>query len=288
MATASKSQERLKEASQGLVGALSNRALGAAEDKVGNLTSKMESMAQEGGLSMPKLAKPVVKSAVGSGASAVKDKVGDAASGLGEKVKDAVTGGSKKSGSNIKVTTILETIDVGVPIELAYNQWTEFGSFPSFMKKVEVVDAVEDQKLKWKAQIFWSHREWESTILDQRPEERIIWRSKGKKGLGRRRGDLPRARARADPDHRGAGVPPPGALRAHRQPVARPGPPGPRRAAPLPAPRDVPRPARSRLRQRLARRDRGRRGRPVRRGAARGGGARPGVGRRPVGGRAHR
>ncbi|HYG93719.1 MAG TPA: SRPBCC family protein, partial [Nocardioides sp.] len=53
---------------------------------------------------------------------------------------------------------------------------------PSFMKKVETVDAVEDQKLHWKAQILWSHREWESTIVDQIPDERIVWRSKGSKG----------------------------------------------------------------------------------------------------------
>ena len=39
-----------------------------------------------------------------------------------------------------------------------------------------------EKKVNWKAQVFWSHREWEATILDQRPDERIIWRSKGQKG----------------------------------------------------------------------------------------------------------
>jgi hypothetical protein len=65
---------------------------------------------------------------------------------------------------------------------VAYNQWTEFGGFPTFMKKVENVDAEEDNKLEWKAQIFWSHRNWEATILEQVPDERIVWRSQGEKG----------------------------------------------------------------------------------------------------------
>ena len=59
----------------------------------------------------------------------------------------------------------------------------QFDDFPTFTKKVENVEpGDEDKKLNWKAQVFWSHREWEATILDQRPDERIIWRSKGQKG----------------------------------------------------------------------------------------------------------
>ena len=88
-------------------------------------------------------------------------------------------------GSNPKATkamNIIEEIDVGVPITVAYNQWTEFGSFPSFMKKVKNVDAQEENKLTFKAQVFWSHRTWEATILEQVPDERIVWKSKGEKG----------------------------------------------------------------------------------------------------------
>jgi hypothetical protein len=50
------------------------------------------------------------------------------------------------------------------------------------MKKVENVEQAQDYKLNWKAQIFWSHRTWEATIIDQRPDERIVWRSKADKG----------------------------------------------------------------------------------------------------------
>ncbi len=100
-------------------------------------------------------------------------------------IKDKITGGGggdSKGGKATKSTNIVESIDVGVPLRVAYNQWTEFGSFPSFMKKVESVESPEDNKLVFKAQIFWSHRTWEATIKEQVPDERIVWKSKGEKG----------------------------------------------------------------------------------------------------------
>jgi len=69
-----------------------------------------------------------------------------------------------------------------VPVRLAYDQWTRFTDFPSFMKKVESVEQESDEQVKWKAQILWSHRGWEATIKHQVPDERIIWTSKGQKG----------------------------------------------------------------------------------------------------------
>jgi Polyketide cyclase / dehydrase and lipid transport len=52
------------------------------------------------------------------------------------------------------------------------------------MKKVENVEQNPDEpeKLHWKAQVLWSHREWDADIIEQIPEERIVWRSKGQKG----------------------------------------------------------------------------------------------------------
>ena len=50
------------------------------------------------------------------------------------------------------------------------------------MKKVKSVEAPDDNKITFKAQIFLSHRTWEATILEQVPDERIVWRSKGQKG----------------------------------------------------------------------------------------------------------
>ena len=51
------------------------------------------------------------------------------------------------------------------------------------MKKVENVE--QDRTTpssSSRRQIFWSHRTWEATIIEQVPDERIVWRSKGQKG----------------------------------------------------------------------------------------------------------
>jgi hypothetical protein len=91
-------------------------------------------------------------------------------------------GGGGGKGKKFNVINVVETMDVGVPLRLAYNQWTQFEDFPSFMKKVESVEQEAEEKINWKAQVLWSHRTWESTILEQVPDKRIVWRSKGPKG----------------------------------------------------------------------------------------------------------
>ncbi|XVQ12395.1 SRPBCC family protein [Spirillospora sp. CA-255316] len=88
------------------------------------------------------------------------------------------SGGAKK----VKVTNIEEHIDIGASRRLVYDQWTRFQDYPQFMKKVVSVDQTDDEKLNWKAKIFWSSRKWESTIIEQVPDRHIIWRSTGDKG----------------------------------------------------------------------------------------------------------
>jgi uncharacterized membrane protein len=178
MAGNTEAMDRLKSAGSGLLKAAGEKALSAAGDRVSSLTDRFEDIADGG----------PIKQAVAKGAEAKMEgesPLKGALKGIGSGVKNAVTGGSSGRGGSAKATkstNILETIDVGVPIDVAYNAWTEFDAFPSFMKKVENVDAEEETKLEWKAQIFLSHRTWEATILEQLPNERIVWRSKGEKG----------------------------------------------------------------------------------------------------------
>jgi uncharacterized membrane protein len=175
--------DRLKAEGSGLLDALADRAAVAVreqvESAVGRLTDYVEG---DGG---PGLVAAVTGAKdLGEGKGPIRSMVGAGFAGAKEKVKGAFGGGKGKSGGRqkLKVTNIVESIEVGAPLRLAYDQWTQFRDFPSFMKKVENVDQAEDNKLNWKAQIFWSHRAWEATIVDQRPDERIVWRSKAEKG----------------------------------------------------------------------------------------------------------
>lgn len=80
------------------------------------------------------------------------------------------------------MTNIIEEVDIGAPRRLVYDQWTQFQEFPSFTKKVQGTQQVADEKLQWEAKILWSTRTWESTIVEQVPDERMVWRSTGAKG----------------------------------------------------------------------------------------------------------
>ena len=72
---------------------------------------------------------------------------------------------------------IEDSIEVNVPVTTAYNQWTQFEEFPRFMEAVEEVRQLDDTHLRWAAEIAGKRQEWEAEITEQRPDERVAWRS---------------------------------------------------------------------------------------------------------------
>jgi uncharacterized membrane protein len=68
-------------------------------------------------------------------------------------------------------------IDVDVPVRVAYDQWTQFESFPQFMDGVESVVQLTDKTLQWTAEIGGQQRSWTAEIVDQTPDTRIAWSS---------------------------------------------------------------------------------------------------------------
>lgn len=75
--------------------------------------------------------------------------------------------------------TIQKSIDVSQPINVVYNQWTQFEEFPHFMEGVKEVRQLDDKRLHWKAEIGGKMEEWDAEIFEQIPDERIAWRSVG-------------------------------------------------------------------------------------------------------------
>jgi uncharacterized membrane protein len=200
--------DRLAEEVMGFGKAMADRGVSAMTDRLGGVTEKVAD------------ATSGVTEKVADATSGVTEKVADATSGVGgkalkhivegdstptaalkagvESVKDSGAkgvssvmgklseavggGGGKGKGKKIKVTNIVDELDLPVPRNVAYDAFTQFAEFPNFMKKVENVEQKDDVTLEWKAQIFWSHRSWTASIVDQVPNERIVWTSKGDKG----------------------------------------------------------------------------------------------------------
>ena len=75
------------------------------------------------------------------------------------------------------MSNIEESIDLNVPVRAAYDQWTQFEEFPSFMEGVEEVRQLDDTHLHWRAEVAGQEREWDAEITEQTPDQRIAWKS---------------------------------------------------------------------------------------------------------------
>lgn len=73
--------------------------------------------------------------------------------------------------------TISASIDVNVPVHVAFQQWTQFESFPRFVPDLQEVRQLDDRHVSWRAQVLGVPLEWSSEITQQITDELIAWRS---------------------------------------------------------------------------------------------------------------
>jgi uncharacterized membrane protein len=144
--------------------------------RVGGLTESLNEKGDNGGFKGEAVSGALKR--IGEGESPVKAAVGGVASGVKEKVKSAFG----RSGRSQKFMNIMEDITVGVPVDVAYNQWTQFQEFASFMKGVDSVDQTDEVTTNWKVKVFKSRRTWKGTVQEQIPDRRIAWSTDGPKG----------------------------------------------------------------------------------------------------------
>ena len=72
---------------------------------------------------------------------------------------------------------IQKDIIVDVPATVAYDQWTQFESFPEFMDGVKEVIQLDEKTLRWRANVGGKDEEWEAEITEQTPDRVIAWSS---------------------------------------------------------------------------------------------------------------
>ena len=75
------------------------------------------------------------------------------------------------------MTEVIKYVEVNRPIGVVYNQWTQFEEFPRFMEGVVRVDQKRDDMLHWVIDIGGVSREFDAKITEQKPEERVAWKS---------------------------------------------------------------------------------------------------------------
>ena len=97
---------------------------------------------------------------------------------------------------------VQESVDVNVPVRTAYNQWTQFESFPNFMDGVDSITQLDDTHNHWVTKVGGVTREFDTEITEQHPDERIAWKSRRRRDEARRRRDVPPPRRRRDPGDR--------------------------------------------------------------------------------------
>jgi len=179
--------DTLRDAGQDLLGVVLQRAAASATDRISGFADRLTDVSETGEGLTSLVRRPRNQDSDDDDDNGDDDgeNGGGLLGGLKDKVKDLFGGGGKGGGGGgkkLKLTNIVETLDVGVPLRTTYDLWTQYTDFPSFMKKLEAVDQSSDEQSHWKAQVLWSHREWEATTVEQVPDSHIVWRSKGSKG----------------------------------------------------------------------------------------------------------
>lgn len=75
------------------------------------------------------------------------------------------------------MTTVKSDVDVNVPISVAYDQWTQFETFPQFMDSIRKITQTDDTHSHWDVKIAGVEREFDTVITEQIPDERVAWKS---------------------------------------------------------------------------------------------------------------
>ncbi|MBV9415516.1 MAG: SRPBCC family protein [Solirubrobacterales bacterium] len=140
-----------KKAVQDAKSGITDKVTGAV---TGKLEEKLDEMGGPGGI-----LKKAVKNALPFGGGDDDDDDEDGVRGIGE-------------GRRMPVQ---QTIDVAVPVETAYNQWTQFEEWPQFMHRVTGVTQEDPTEVSFETKIWGLKREFKAKIVTARPDEKIKW-----------------------------------------------------------------------------------------------------------------
>ena len=150
--------------------AASAAAAGLAAKKGPDLMKKLQGEASEEGEEIGKKGLQGLKEGLASGGPGGKIASKLIGGGGGD-------GGGAQKGGKTRRLPIQRWTDVAVPVDKAYQAWTQFEEFPKFMHRVLEVKKEDQNKIHWREKIWFSTREWDGEITERRKNDRIAWKS---------------------------------------------------------------------------------------------------------------
>ena len=73
------------------------------------------------------------------------------------------------------MSNIKGSVDVDVPVRTAYDQWTQFETFPQFMEGVQSIEQLTETRNRWTVEVGGATRTFTTEITEQTPDQRIAW-----------------------------------------------------------------------------------------------------------------
>src|SRR4051812_18648198 len=133
-----------------------------------------------------KLATQAAKMAIERGPELLEDTIlpklqdlGDRAGGLFGGDDEEEDGGGRAGDGTGKGRRmpIQQAVDVAAPLDVVYDQFTQFEDFPKFMHRVQRVEQRDETHVVFHEKMWGVSRQWEAEIVEQVPDERIVWRT---------------------------------------------------------------------------------------------------------------
>lgn len=178
----SPASKKLADQAGDLAKAGGSRLAGRVSERLTSSTDKLNGLSDSGGR-ISSLAEGAGR--LLEGQSPLKAAAGTIMSNIKDKVKGAFGAAKSKAGGKSgppKAMNIEESVDIGVPVSVAYDQWTQYPEFAKFMKGVEAVETKSETEQNWRVKVFKSRRSWQAKVTEQIPDRRIVWTSEGAKG----------------------------------------------------------------------------------------------------------
>lgn len=71
--------------------------------------------------------------------------------------------------------SLVETVDIQAPVEVAWALWSDVTQWPSFLSHVRQVERLDDRRFTWQLQLPGADKHFVAELTEVVPEDRIAW-----------------------------------------------------------------------------------------------------------------